>query len=561
MVVVSDALQFIRSGAAALQRRDFAGARQAVRQALMLEPGQGDAWSILGVAAVSTGDAVGASGPFGRSLCCAPANPAYARNLAACLKRLGRAGEAVAVLHRAMLAGALAPDLLCDLADLQLGSGDNSGALQLYRLALLLAPDHGRGLNNLAQTLLQQAMPAATAALSRLAWLRGTAVAWSAAGAELVEAGRIEEARPALCRSLALDPADAATWSNLGFAHLQRHRAEAAVALFVRARRLDPALAEAPVGQGSALMLMGRVREGAALYEERLRLPLFQSPRRFDRPDWDGRIRPGATLLVHADRGLGDAIQFIRYAPILRARGMRVLFCGQESLLDLFRSSGIVDAAFGYEDELPPYDMHAHVMSLIHRMGTELADIPADIPYLRAPEAAVSRWSGRTAGLKGLKVGIVWAGSAQFRYDRDRSPRLAPLLPLFDIPGTTAVVLQFGQGRDDMAKLPLPAGVVDWGGELQGMDTTAAALEGLDVVVSSCTFMAHLAGALGRPVSVLLHAGSEWRWLRGREESPWYPTARLYRQTVPGDWSGPVARLRADLAALAERRAASGWHG
>ncbi|WP_372398606.1 tetratricopeptide repeat protein [Azospirillum sp. HJ39] len=553
---MGDALQLVQSAAAALQRREPAAARKLLRQALALDPGRGDGWSILGVAAIGSGDAAGALPPFRRSLCCAPANPAYARNLAACLKRLGRAGEAMAVLHRAMLAGALAPDLLCDLADLRLGSGDGSAALQLYRLALLLAPDHGRSLNNLTEALRRQAMPEAATELFRLARLRGTATAWAAAGAELVEAGRIEEAQPALRRSLVLDPAGAATWSNLGFAHLQRHRAEAAVAAFAHARRLDPALAEAPVGQGSALMLMGRVREGAALYEERVRLPLFQPPRRFDRPDWDGRIRPGATLLVHADRGLGDAIQFIRYAPILRARGMRVLFCGQENLLDLLRSSGVVDAAFGYEDELPPYDMHAHVMSLIHRMGTGLDDIPADIPYLRPSEAAMSRWAGRTAGVKGLKVGIVWAGSAQFHYDRDRSPRLAPLLPLFDIPGVTAVVLQFGQGRDDMARLPLPAGIVDWGGELQGMDTTAAALEGLDMVVSSCTFMAHLAGALGRPVSVLLHAGSEWRWLREREESPWYPTARLYRQTVPGDWSGPVARLRADLAALAERRIA-----
>jgi hypothetical protein len=195
-------------------------------------------------------------------------------------------------------------------------------------------------------------------------------------------------------------------------------------------------------------------------------------------------------------------------------------------------------------------------MSLVHRMGTELGGIPADIPYLHASQAAKTLWAGRAAGLEGLKIGIVWAGSVHFRYDRVRSPRLEPLLPLFGIPGTTAVVLQFGQGRDDMAEFPLPAGTVDWGCSLQGMDNTAAALGELDVVISSCTFMAHLAGALGRPVSVLLHAGSEWRWLRGREESPWYPTARLYRQTAPGDWSGPVERLRADLAALAERRIA-----
>ncbi|WP_448207377.1 tetratricopeptide repeat protein [Azospirillum sp. sgz302134] len=551
-------VDLIRAGVTALQRRETALAADRVRRALTLAPDHGEAWNILGVVRTSGGDVVGAEPMFRRAVACAPGNPGAVRNLAECLKRQGRAAEARDRLSEAVGRGVLAPDLVTDLADLRLAEGEAPAAVPLHRLALQLAPDHARALNNMAEALTRAGRADdAAVALRRLAVLRNNASSWAAAGAALVGAGRQEEAAAALRRAAALDPAVAAeaasVWANLGFAHLDRHRAEAAEAAFLRALRLAPDLTEAEVGLGGARMLAGRLREGAASYEARLRLPQFQPPRRFDRPAWDGRVRAGATLLIHADRGLGDAIQFIRYAPLLRARGMRVVFLGPSGLLDLIRASGLVDAAHDYDGPLPDHDAHAHVLSLTHLMGTELDGIPADIPYLRAPEEAVGRWGGRLAGLPGLKVGLVWAGAAQFRYDRQRSPRLEPLLPLTTIPGASVVALQVGHGREDLERFPLPETALDLGAELRDFTDTAAVVAGLDVVVSSCTSMAHLAGAMGKPVAVLLHAGSEWRWLRERTDSPWYPTARLYRQTVAGDWSDPVERLRRDLTALAER--------
>ena len=555
-------VEFLRAGVQALQRREPALARDRIARALALAPDHGEAWNILGVLAISAGDAAAAESQFRRAAACAPANPAYARSLAECLKRQNRPAEARHLLAQAVRRGALSADLACDLADLtlspSLASSGPAAALPLYRLALTLAPDHARALNNRAETLAKAGRhDEAADAFARLATLRGTAPAWLAAGSALLEAWRQDEARPALRRAAALDPSIAGTWANLGFAALGRHAVEAAEASFARALRLAPDLAEARAGQGALLMLTGRLREGAAAYEARLTLPHLAPPRRFDRPAWDGVVRPGRTLLVHADRGIGDAIQFIRYAPLLRARGMRVLFHGQAPLFELFRASGVVDGVSDHDGPVPEHDAQIHVMSLMHRMGTDLdsvpATIPAGVPYLRAPEAAARRWADRLAGVPGLKVGLVWSGSTVLPYHRQRSPGLEPLLPLTTIPGATPIALQVGPGRADLERFPPPGALLDLGAGIRDYADTAAILQALDLVVSVDTSVTHLAGALGRPVAVLLDQGAEWRWLRDRSDSPWYPTARLYRQSSFGDWSGPVERLRQDLDALVKR--------
>lgn len=586
-------LDLMRAGAAALQRREVLQARNRLEHALALAPEKDEAWNILGVVQITAGDAGLAEAAFRRAEIHAPGNPAYPRSRAEALRRLGRPADAARVLVDAVHRAALSADLACDLADLRLSLWGPRMADPAYRLSLLLAPDHGRALNNMAEA---RRKPDAdvpvqdvVSAFHRLAVLRGTAAARAGFANALLGAGRLDDAEreahaalclqpdePAafealggalihrrrhgdaaavLCRAVALMPDRAEIWANLGFARLNRH-ADDTEAAFCRAIRLRPDLAEAHVGLGTARMLEGRLREGAASYEWRLRLPTFRSPRRFARPAWDGRIRPGATLLVHADRGLGDAVQFIRYAPLLRAAGMRVVFAGPDTLLDLFRASGVVDEAHDIDGLLPAHDLHINVMSLIHAMGTELDSVPSTVPYLFPPEERSRRWAARLAELPGLRIGLVWAGSAQV-YAPQRSPRLRSLLPLIGLPGSTVVGLQVGQGRDDLEGTAVPQ-LVDWGAEVRDFADTAAIVSGLDVVISPCTSVAHLAGALGRPLAVLLDQGAEWRWLRARTDSPWYPTATLYRQTEPGGWAEPVERLRRDLSALADRRAGEG---
>ena len=545
-------MEFLRAGAAALQRGDRAGAERRVARALALAPGHGEAWNILGVLAVSAGDPAGGEARFRRASACAPDNPVYARSQAECLKRQGRADRAAALLAGAVRRGVLSPDLACDLGDLRLAARSFAAAVALYRVALTLAPGHARSLNNMAEVLDKAGRQGDAAdSFVRLAALRGTATAWGAAGAALLGAWRQDEARAALRRAVALDPSVAEHWANLGFAGLGRHAVAMAEAAFDRALRLSPGMDAARAGRGTLLMLTGRLRDGAAEYEARLSLPAFAPARSYDRPVWDGRVQPGRTLLIHADRGHGDAIQFIRYAPLLRAQGMRVVFHGPEGLLELFRASEMVDGLSGLDGPPPAHDVQIPIMSLIHRMGTDLDSVPAAVPYLRAPEAAARRWADRLAGVRGVKAGLVWHGSVAFPYHRQRSPGLEAVLPLTGVPGVTAVLLQVAHGREELARCSPLGPVLDLGPELRDFADTAAAIQALDIVISPCTAVAHLAGALGKPVAVLLDQGAEWRWMCGRTDSPWYPTARLYRQAVFGDWTEPVERLRRDLAAMA----------
>ncbi|QCO15920.1 hypothetical protein D3869_12165 [Azospirillum brasilense] len=550
---MTDAMDFLRAGAAALQRGDRAGAERRIVRALALVPGHGEGWNILGVLAVSAGDPAGGEARFRRASACAPDNPNYPRSQAECLKRQGRADQAAALLAGAVRRGVLSPDLACDLADLRLGARDGAAAVALYRLALVLSPGHARSQNNLAEALGKAERPEAAAdAFARLAALRGTAAAWAAAGAALLAAWRQDEARVALRRAAALDPSTAEHWANLGFAGLGRHAVALAEVAFDRALRLSPGMDAARAGRGTLRMLTGRLRAGAADYEARLSLPTFQPSRSYRRPVWDGRVQPGKTLLIHADRGHGDAIQFIRYARPLRAQGMRVVFHGPEGLLDLFRASDLLDDLSGLDGPPPAHDVQIPIMSLIHRMGTDLDSVPAAVPYLRAPDGAARRWADRLAGLSGVKAGLVWHGSVAFPYYRQRSPGFEAVLPLIGVPGVTAVLLQVGHGRPVLERLRPLGPVLDLGAELRDFADTAAAIQALDIVISPCTAVAHLAGALGKPVAVLLDQGAEWRWMCGRVDSPWYPTARLYRQSLFGDWTEPVERLRRDLAALKE---------
>lgn len=581
----------LRAAANALGRRDPDTALEHAERAVALAPERNDCWNLFGVAAVQGRSLRGAETAFARAERAAPADPDAPRRRAEVVRRLGREGEALALLRAAAARGAVSADLLCDIADRLLERGAVATALPVYRTAQTLDPEHGRSANNRLEALRRVDAPPGrhgretVAAAARLAALRPGPESlaahahaltdageperaeallraadhqggWHPAtlialGTALIHCGRHREAVAALQRALAHEPTGAAALGNLGYAWLSLHAVRAAEAAFRRALRLSPEVTEAAVGLGATLLLDGRLGEGAALYERRLALPAFRPPQPFSAPDWTGERRPGLRLLIHADRGLGDAIQFIRYARPLREAGMRVIFHGQESLLGLVRASGLVDAVQAYGTPPLPCDAQVHVLSLIHRMGTNLATVPGNVPYLRAPEPARARWRTRLAAISGLRVGLVWAGSAQFLYDRQRSPRLTPLQPLFAVDGVRVIGLQVGDGRRDLDTLaaPLP-GLLDLGAELVDFADTAAVMEELDLVVSSCTATAHLAGALARPVAVLLHHGSEWRWLRERSDSPWYPTARLYRQPQPGDWATPVARLCQDLSAM-----------
>ncbi|MBI3710034.1 MAG: hypothetical protein HY246_20500, partial [Proteobacteria bacterium] len=246
---------------------------------------------------------------------------------------------------------------------------------------------------------------------------------------------------------------------------------------------------------------------------------------------------------LHAEQGLGDTIQFIRYVPLVAALGGRVVLQVSPELKRLLQAFPGVERLVAPADELPRYDVHLSLLSLPRAFATELPTIPDDVPYVTAEPAAVRAWGQRLAAYRGRRVGLVWAGRPEHRNDRNRSLQLQKLATLAAVPDVTFLSLQKGPAAAQLAGPPAGFSPVDLGQELGDFADTAAVIANLDLVISVDTSVAHLAGALGRPVWCLLPFAPDWRWLRGREDSPWYPTMRLFRQRRHGDWSDVAARV------------------
>ncbi|MBY0432204.1 MAG: hypothetical protein K2Q10_13475, partial [Rhodospirillales bacterium] len=283
--------------------------------------------------------------------------------------------------------------------------------------------------------------------------------------------------------------------------------------------------------------------EGWREYEWRWRLAA-SPPRRLPAPAWQGEAGEGRTLLLHAEQGLGDTLQFIRYLPLAAARGFRVVAEVQEPLVRLVAAS-FPEAAVIPRDTaaLPPFDLHAPLMSLPALFNTTLETVPAAIPYLRPP----ADMAARPVPGNGLRIGISWGGDPRHNNDSRRSIPLKRLLPALNGADVSLFSLQKGPKADELAGVE---GVTDLGAGFDDLADTAAALAGLDLVISVDTAIAHLAGALGRPVWILLPFAPDWRWLLGVEASPWYPTARLFRQPAPGAWDAVLSQLSASLSTL-----------
>ena len=305
---------------------------------------------------------------------------------------------------------------------------------------------------------------------------------------------------------------------------------------------------------GFARLMAGDYAGGWPEFEWRRHDDRAEPPwRRFSQPTWRGEALEGRTILLYAEQGLGDTLQFLRYVPLVAARGGRVVLEVQPSLMPLMAGVDGPQQVIARDDPLPPFNLECPLMSLPRAFGTVVNEMPADIPYLRADAARVAHWRGRLAAGEGLRVGLVWAGNPRFPGDDQRSPRLAGLRGLLDVPGCRFYGLQMGPGRADLVDAVMPDGFTDLAPEIADFADTAAIMANLDLVVSSCTGPAHLAGALGVPLWLALPFSADWRWMTGRDDSPWYPTARLFRQPTPGDWNSVAGRMAAELSVLVQR--------
>jgi tetratricopeptide (TPR) repeat protein len=367
---------------------------------------------------------------------------------------------------------------------------------------------------------------------------------WDALARLLV---RLEDRAGALACARAaasLSPLYAPALVLLAQLHRDAARWEEAEAAYEAAVAAAPEDEEARYGLGAIRLALGRFAEGWTDYVtfRRAVVPAPEPPG----PRWDGRPLPGETLLLFSDGGLGDAIMYARYIPQCAERA-RVAFAGPAALQRLFATlPGL--AAFVPAPPLPPYAATCGLSGLPLLFRTTPATIPAPVAYLHADPVAATRWAERLARLQRPRIGLVWAGNPEFPGDADRSVPLARLERLLALPGPSFVSLQKGTAAAQAVAVPK---LVDWMGECNDLADTAALIDGLDLVIAVDTAMAHLAGALGKPVWLLNRLACDWRWAIGGERSPWYPTLRQFRQERRGDWSGPVAQAAAALRALA----------
>ncbi len=526
-----------------------------IARGLRLKPDYAEAHSNLGVVLRELGRLDKAIACHREALRQRPDFADAHNNLGVALRELGRLDEAVQCYRQALSwqPNDAATHNNLGIALQEQGKLDEAGAS--YRESLRLQPDYAEAHSNLAGALREQGHLAEAIARYRqaLSCNPNSAAVHHNLGLALQEAEQFPEAVAHLRQSLACQPSSADACNTLGVALLELDQVAEAEASYRQALRLRPDHALAHRNLGLALLLQGRFAEGWPEYEWRRRCPEYTMPS-FPQPWWDGSALAGQTILLSAEQGLGDTLQFVRYARLAKERGAgRVVVGCPKPLERLLANCPGVGRVVSSTAELPPFDVQISLLSLPGIFQTAVDTIPAAVPYLAADSESVQRWKQELGSPGEFWVAIAWQGNPS-NADRRRAAPLAQFASLARIAGIRLVSLQKGHGSDQLPPLAAQLGIVDLGSRVDDFLDTAAVLANVDLVVTVDTALAHLAGALGVPVWVALRFAADWRWLRQRDDSPWYPTMRLFRQTEPGNWEGVMARMAQELAGLVAGR-------
>jgi hypothetical protein len=396
-------------------------------------------------------------------------------------------------------------------------------AIRSYELALIVRPDYDKACCNLGVVLKEK-------------------------GQLLAAASRYEQA-------IAIRPDNAEAHFNLGKAKKELRELDSAIASFDRAIHLRPDYADAYWVKATTLLLKGNYKEGWPLYEWRWLKPKFPSPRRsFPQPLWlGGEPLTGKTILLHSEQGLGDTIQFCRYVPLLARHGASVIVQAPTSLVPLLQTLNGSPTILSFESHLPPFDYHTPMLSLPLAFNTVLDNPPSPGRYLSSTPEEKSLWSRKLGTKTKIRIGIAWSSVSIFADDHRRSMPLSlflQCLPDADDTRFEFVCLQPEIKTADQTTLLSRSDLRFFGKEIANFSHTAALIDNVDLVISTCTSVAHLAGALGKPLWLLLSYVPDWRWLLERTDSPWYHSARLYRQSTPEDWESILINVKRDLLAL-----------
>lgn len=454
----------------------------------------------------------------------APDAAAYAREavrlfaVGVDLHRRGRLADAVRAYGRSLLFNPHVPDIYNNLGVALRAQGKREAAVASYRRAIALNPEAANYRSNM--------------------------------GNALRELGRFEDAAVALQQALRLAPGAPEILYNFGLVLREMGRSDTALGCFNAVLKAKPDHAEAHFDRALTLIQMGDLKQGFTEFEWRWKLRRAR-PRNFKQPAWDGRDLAGATLFVHHEPGLGDMIQFARYAALAQKKGGRVILESPAELARLLETLDGVERVVIHGSPLPPFDVHAPLLSLPRLLGTAAGTVPAVVPYLRPP--SINPLGLPAADPKAIRVGVVWSNEARTSEnrtseDRHRACPFPHVLELAGIPGVTLYSLQRGEAAGDLGRHAAEALMFDVGGIIADYADAAAAVARLDLVIGVDVPIVHLAGALGVPTWTLLSGIGDWRWGAAGETTPWYPSMRLLRQKTRGDWAGLLAFARDALA-------------
>ncbi|NYH19199.1 tetratricopeptide repeat protein [Paraburkholderia bryophila] len=553
----------LRQAVALQQNGAFAEAEELYREILELKPRHVDALQLLGALALQAGRLEEGVDLLKKALAVNAKQAAIHSNLAYALNALQRFDEGLASADRALALQAKFPDALNNRGNAQAGLNQPLDALGSFDRAIALTPAFAQAWNNRACVLRDLGRPADALASCdhALALQPNYPDAWSNRGNALSDLNQPQDAELSYRRALELAPTFADAWNNLGLTQIDLDRHAEALASYERALAVNPTAAETHWNESLCLLQMGQLEAGFRKYEWRWERNRIKAGKRsFAQPLWLGDFSiEGKTILLHAEQGLGDTLQFCRYAALVSALGAKVVLEVPAELTRLMTTLDGVDQLIEAGQPLPPFDCHCPLLSLPLAFKTDLTSIPSATPYLFADNEAVEQWRDRlNEHANGqFKVGLVWAGGnrphvAELRKnDARRSITFERLAPMLDVPNVQFFSLQ--KGAAALQLLDSDAGrhtVIDYTEALHDFADTAALVANLDLVISVDTSTAHLAGALDKPIWILNRFDTCWRWMLERTDTPWYPRARLFRQPALGDWDSVIHAARSALATL-----------
>ncbi len=517
---------------------------------LKAAPDHFDALNLLGTVKARLGSMGEAHRLLAAAVKINPRAPAGWSNLGQVLHSLKRHPEALECLDKAR---ALAPDdvgILYQHANLLMSLNRPQQALAEFEQVLAQVPRHveARVNSGIAQAALGLSEQAIAEFDKALALVPGHPIAHYNRGVALIDLGRYDEAVVANDSALKALPEHAGALLNRGKALAQLNRFDEAIVSYAKATGIRKDYADAHFNEALARLTLGDYRRGFEKYEWRWRRSGMPAQRSRGRPLWLGEYPlQRKTVLLHAEQGLGDTIQFARYVPVLAEAGAQVVFEVQAELTSLMSRLNGAAAVIAHGQAPPHFDVHCPLGSLPLALRTEPDTVPAQIPYLSADDTHLAKWSARIGTLARPRIAIAWSGNPSHFNDRNRSIAFARFAPLLSI-AARFLSIQRDVRSEDALILAQETRVMHVGDELETFDDTAAVIALADLVIAADTAVAHLAGAMGRPLWAMIPFAPDWRWTLQDETSPWYPTARLFRQRSPGDWENVIARVAAALA-------------